>query len=45
MIDAVKAELNRTYRLWCQRNPDFVRRGGRVSLICHSLGSALAADM
>lgn len=45
MIDAVMAETNRIYRLWCARNPEFVKRGGRVSLICHSLGSALATDM
>lgn len=45
MIDAVKAELNRIYRLFCVRNPEFEEKGGRVSLICHSLGSALASDI
>ena len=45
MIDSVISELNRTYRLFCRRNPDFEKRGGRVSLIGHSLGSALAADI
>ncbi|CEH12163.1 Phosphatidic acid-preferring phospholipase A1, contains DDHD domain [Ceraceosorus bombacis] len=45
MIAAVKSELNRTYRLWCKRNPDFLEKGGRVSMICHSLGSALAMDI
>lgn len=45
MIEAVKAELNRVYRLFVRRNPDFERKGGRVSLICHSLGSAIAADI
>lgn len=45
MMDAVIAELNRVYRLFVRRNPDFEQRGGRVSLICHSLGSALAADI
>lgn len=45
MIDAVKHELNRIYRLFTRRNPDFERRGGRVSLICHSLGSSIAADI
>ncbi|EPQ29883.1 uncharacterized protein PFL1_02556 [Pseudozyma flocculosa PF-1] len=45
MIESVTAELNRTYRLFCRRNPDFERKGGRVSIIGHSLGSALATDI
>ncbi|PWN47984.1 hypothetical protein IE53DRAFT_400894 [Violaceomyces palustris] len=45
MIDSVIAELNRTYRLFVRRNPDFERKGGRVSIIGHSLGSALSADV
>ena len=45
MIDSVTSELNRTYRLFCRRNPDFEKHGGRVSIIGHSLGSALAADI
>lgn len=45
MIDSVISEINRTYRLFCRRNPDFERRGGRVSIIGHSLGSALTADI
>ncbi|KAJ1028162.1 hypothetical protein NDA13_003608 [Ustilago tritici] len=45
MINSVRSELNRTYRLFCRRNPDFERLGGRVSIIGHSLGSALAADI
>ena len=45
MIEAVKAELNRVYRLFVRRNPHFEEQGGRVSLICHSLGSAIAADL
>ncbi|SPO25159.1 related to phosphatidic acid-preferring phospholipase A1 [Ustilago trichophora] len=45
MIDSVISELNRTYRLFCRRNPEFEKHGGRVSVIGHSLGSALAADI
>jgi len=45
MIEAVKMELNRVYRLFVRRNPNFEEKGGRVSLICHSLGSAIAADI
>ncbi|CBQ70982.1 related to phosphatidic acid-preferring phospholipase A1 [Sporisorium reilianum SRZ2] len=45
MIDSVISELNRTYRLFCRRNPDFEKKAGRVSIIGHSLGSALSADI
>lgn len=45
MVNAVKEELNRVYRLFVKRNPHFEERGGRVSLICHSLGSAIAANI
>lgn len=45
MIDSVISELNRTYRLFCRRNPDFEEKGGRVSIIGHSLGSALSVDI
>lgn len=37
-------EANRIYRLFCARNPGFATRG-RVSIIAHSLGSALASDI
>lgn len=45
MVKAVKEELNRVFRLFIRRNPDFLEKGGRVSLIGHSLGSCLTADM
>lgn len=45
MVATVTAELNRIYRLFVRRNPSFLEKGGRVSIIGHSLGSALAADM
>lgn len=38
-------ETNRAYALFCQRNPDFRKRGGKVSMVCHSLGAVLAADV
>ncbi|KAK4050662.1 hypothetical protein OIV83_003388 [Microbotryomycetes sp. JL201] len=44
MTRAVVKEANRIYRLFCARNPSFAANG-RVSLIAHSLGSALAADI
>ncbi|KAK0547275.1 hypothetical protein OC846_004921 [Tilletia horrida] len=45
MVDAARAELNRVYKLWCLRNPDFEKSSGRVSIIGHSLGSALCTDL
>ena len=45
MIEAVITEANRVYRLWAQNNPEFHEGGGRVHLIAHSLGSAMAMEV
>lgn len=44
MISAVIREANKVYRLWCRNNPGF-HENGRVHLIAHSLGSAMAMDI
>jgi hypothetical protein len=44
MIQAVICEANRVYKLWCHNNPDFEKEG-RVHIIAHSLGSAMALDI
>ena len=44
MISAVVREANRVYRLWCRNNPGF-EQYGRVHLVAHSLGSAMAMDI
>jgi DDHD domain len=44
MIQAVISEANRVYRLWCKNNPEF-HKEGRVHIIAHSLGSAMALDI
>lgn len=44
MIQALVAEANRLYRLWCRNNPDF-KQNGRVHLIAHSLGSVMALEV
>lgn len=44
MIQALVAEANRVYRLWCGNNPGFAQRG-RVHLIAHSLGSVMAVEI
>ncbi|KAK0673464.1 putative phospholipase [Cercophora samala] len=45
MIAALVGEANRVYRLWCGNNPGFEEKGGRVHLIGHSLGSAMAVEV
>jgi hypothetical protein len=45
LIQAVVEDCNRVYRLFVKRNPDFTERGGKVHIIAHSLGSALAIDI
>ena len=45
MIDAVVREANRIYGLWKMHNPGWEEQGGRVHLIAHSLGSAIALDV
>lgn len=45
MIDAVVREANRVYGLWKMYNPGWEEKGGRVHLIAHSLGSAIALDV
>ncbi|KAH8735344.1 DDHD domain-containing protein [Ilyonectria robusta] len=44
MIKALVLEANRVYRLWCRNNPGFAENG-RVHLIGHSLGSAMALEV
>ncbi|XP_067099433.1 phospholipase DDHD1 isoform X1 [Osmerus mordax] len=38
-------ELNRLYSLFCSRNPDFEKNGGKVSMVSHSLGCVIAFDI
>ncbi|PHH55567.1 putative phospholipase [Ceratocystis fimbriata CBS 114723] len=44
MISALVSEANRVYRLWCRNNPGFLENG-RVHILGHSLGSAMALDI
>ncbi|CAH8569602.1 unnamed protein product [Dicrocoelium dendriticum] len=39
------AELNRLYTIFCTRDPHFESRGGKVSIIAHSLGCVLMYDL
>ncbi|KAG8812689.1 hypothetical protein FRC19_002992 [Serendipita sp. 401] len=44
MIETVCSQANRTYRLWCARNPSFSTTG-RVHVVAHSLGAPLCAHI
>ncbi|KAI8976087.1 DDHD domain-containing protein [Pilobolus umbonatus] len=45
MISVAAQEINRVYKLFIDRNPDFLGNNGQVSVIGHSLGSLLAFDI
>ncbi|KAG0052492.1 hypothetical protein BGZ83_002522 [Gryganskiella cystojenkinii] len=45
MMEVVTTELNHVYKKFIHHNPDFLRRGGKVSILGHSLGSLLALDI
>ncbi|KAM6912893.1 phospholipase DDHD1 [Xenentodon cancila] len=38
-------ELNRLYTLFCARNPEFEEKGGKVSIVSHSLGCVITYDI
>lgn len=37
--------MNRLYTKFCSRNPSFVERNGKISIVAHSLGSVIAYDI
>lgn len=45
IIDGVRDEMNRLYTMFCTRNPHFLERNGKVSVVAHSLGSVIAYDI
>uniref|UniRef100_A0A8C3LT45 DDHD domain containing 1 n=1 Tax=Chrysolophus pictus TaxID=9089 RepID=A0A8C3LT45_CHRPC len=38
-------ELTRLYTLFCSRNPEFEEKGGKVSIVSHSLGCVITYDI
>ncbi|XP_041827655.1 phospholipase DDHD1 isoform X2 [Melanotaenia boesemani] len=38
-------ELNKLYSLFCSRNPEFEEKGGKVSIVSHSLGCVITYDI
>ncbi|KAI7898420.1 DDHD domain-containing protein, partial [Cokeromyces recurvatus] len=45
MIQVVTKEINRVYNTFIQRNPNFIKNNGQVSILAHSLGSLLGFDI
>ncbi|XP_056401966.1 phospholipase DDHD1 [Hyla sarda] len=45
LVKGLRQELNRLYNLFCSRNPEFEDRGGKVSIVSHSLGCVITYDI
>ncbi|KAH0620231.1 hypothetical protein JD844_020295 [Phrynosoma platyrhinos] len=45
LVKGLQQELNRLYTLFCSRNPEFTERGGKVSIVSHSLGCVITYDI
>jgi hypothetical protein len=45
MIHTVTKEINRVYKLFIERNPNFLENKGQVTLIAHSLGVCRLASL
>ncbi|KAI8968333.1 DDHD domain-containing protein [Mycotypha africana] len=45
MIQIVTKEINRVYKLFIEKNPQFTKNNGQVHILAHSLGSLLAFDI
>ncbi|NXF35349.1 DDHD1 Phospholipase, partial [Nyctibius bracteatus] len=45
LVKGLQQELNRLYTLFCSRNPEFEKKGGKVSIVSHSLGCVITYDI
>ncbi|KAM9294384.1 phospholipase DDHD1 [Gastrophryne carolinensis] len=45
LVKGLQQELNRLYSLFCSRNPEFEDKGGKVSIVSHSLGCVITYDI
>ncbi|KAM4662696.1 LOW QUALITY PROTEIN: phospholipase DDHD1 [Discoglossus pictus] len=45
LVRGLQQELNRLYSLFCSRNPGFEEKGGKVSIVSHSLGCVITYDI
>ena len=45
IIDGVRDEMMNLHTKFCARNPSFLEKNGKVSIVAHSLGSVIAYDI
>ncbi|XP_070605421.1 phospholipase DDHD1 isoform X2 [Erythrolamprus reginae] len=45
LVKGLQQEMNRLYNLFCSRNPEFTEKGGKVSIVSHSLGCVITYDI
>lgn len=45
IIDGVRDEMIHLHTKFCARNPSFLEKNGKVSIVAHSLGSVIAYDI
>ncbi|KAM6467378.1 phospholipase DDHD1 isoform 2-T2 [Liasis olivaceus] len=45
LVKGLQQEMNRLYTLFCSRNPEFTEKGGKVSIVSHSLGCVITYDI
>ncbi|XP_068253515.1 phospholipase DDHD1-like [Nyctibius grandis] len=45
LVKGLQQELNRLYTLFCSRNPEFEEKGGKVSIVSHSLGCVITYEI
>ena len=45
IMKAFHHEIVRLFNLFCTHNPGFIERGGKVSVMAHSLGAVVAFDV
>ncbi|CAH8500510.1 unnamed protein product [Heterobilharzia americana] len=45
IMQSLSYELTRLFNLFCSKNPQFLQRGGRISVLAHSLGSVIMHDI
>ncbi|KAF7251847.1 Phospholipase DDHD1 [Varanus komodoensis] len=45
LVKGLQQEMNRLYTLFCSRNPEFTEKGGKASIVSHSLGCVITYDI
>ncbi|CAH8500508.1 unnamed protein product [Schistosoma bovis] len=45
IMQSLSYELTRLFNLFCSKNPQFLQKGGQISVLAHSLGSVIMHDI